>query len=92
MKEIQFFTRKKIDLDRIRILYEDAGWSSYSRDFECLAKGIDQSLMVISAWNQGELVGLVRVIVAMGSRSSIFKTFWFGKSIEEKALVHNWCG
>jgi ribosomal protein S18 acetylase RimI-like enzyme len=62
MKEILFIKQKKIDLDQIRALYEDAGWSTYTQNFDCLAKGIDQSLLIISAWRGGELVGLVRVV------------------------------
>jgi GNAT superfamily N-acetyltransferase len=46
----------------IKNLYEDAGWTSYTKDLPKLMEAIDASLMVISAWDDENLIGLSRVV------------------------------
>lgn len=44
-------------------LYDDVGWSAYTRDILQTQRGIFGSWLVISAWyNEETLIGLVRVI------------------------------
>ncbi len=46
----------------ILALYEDAGWSAYTKDLPTLMEAIENSLTVITAWHDDQLVGLIRVI------------------------------
>ncbi len=62
MENIIYKYDKNIDENKIQKLYEDAGWISYTNDLPTLLKGIESSLMVISAWHKEELVGLIRVV------------------------------
>lgn len=50
------------NIDNIRELYEDAKWITYTKDIENLMKSIENSLIVITAWDNDKLVGLVRVV------------------------------
>ncbi len=43
-------------------LYRDAKWSSYTNDVPKLMQAIANSLMIITAWEGEQLVGLIRVI------------------------------
>ena len=49
----------KSDLEK---LYSSVGWAAYTKNLEVLEQAINHSLQVISAWNEDELVGLIRVI------------------------------
>lgn len=53
---------KEISLTNLKNLYSSVGWSAYTDNIEILMKAIDNSLCVISAWNENELVGLIRII------------------------------
>lgn len=59
---ITFSESKEIDLEKILSLYNDAGWTSYTSVPETLIKGISLSLFVYTAWDQDNLIGLIRVI------------------------------
>lgn len=43
-------------------LYNDANWTTYTRHPEQLVQAINESLYVLSAWDNDTLVGLIRVI------------------------------
>lgn len=43
-------------------LYENAGWSNYTKNPEVLMKAIEHSLIVITAWDKDSLVGLIRAV------------------------------
>ncbi|HFD2030652.1 TPA: GNAT family N-acetyltransferase [Clostridium perfringens] len=43
-------------------MYNDVGWSSYTKDIDSLIKSIKNSLKVISVWDNDLLVGLIRVV------------------------------
>ena len=62
MKSIEYKIGSDISKEHLYALYEDAGWISYTNDMEKLIKALSHSLMVVSAWSQGELVGLIRVV------------------------------
>ena len=55
---------KDLEFDEKEILnlYNDNGWSSYTRDEKSLFKGIKCSLLVLAAYDTGTLVGLIRVV------------------------------
>lgn len=46
----------------ILYLYNDVGWSSYTKNIDSLIKSIKNSLKVISVWDKDLLVGLIRVV------------------------------
>lgn len=68
INNIVFKTIKKFNKIDIQNLYEDAGWTSYTKDISKLLEGIENSLLVVSAWNDDKLVGLIRVV---GDRNTI---------------------
>jgi len=62
MNNIFYKIGNEIDQEKVRKLYEDAGWSNYTKDMTKLMKAVKSSLTVISAWEDNELVGLVRAV------------------------------
>ncbi len=53
---------KSIHSDDLLSLYANVGWTAYTNDLPQLQRGVASSRLVISAWDQDELIGLVRVI------------------------------
>ncbi|EGT0014820.1 TPA: GNAT family N-acetyltransferase [Clostridium perfringens] len=51
-----------LNVEDISYLYNDVGWSSYTKDIDSLIKSIKNSLKVISVWDNDLLVGLIRVV------------------------------
>ncbi len=49
-------------VSEVKSLYEDAEWTSYTKDIQKLIKALNSSLFIITAWDGDELVGLVRVV------------------------------
>ena len=43
-------------------LYSAVGWSAYTDDPEALRKGFEQSLLVLAAYEDDELTGIIRVV------------------------------
>lgn len=50
------------EIEKVIALYEDVQWSAYTNDPKNLKKAIDNSLKVWTAWDDGKLVGLARVV------------------------------
>lgn len=48
--------------DEVRRLYSEVGWVAYTQDMENLKKGYSNSLLVLGAYEKGELLGLIRVV------------------------------
>lgn len=59
---INFNNSKNINREQLGRLYNDVEWYAYTQDLENLQQAIEQSLEVVSAWNEEELVGLIRVV------------------------------
>lgn len=59
---INFNHNKNINIDLLEKLYNDAEWSAYTKDMPLLQQAFVQSLDVISAWDEEELVGLIRIV------------------------------
>lgn len=53
---------KHLPDEQVKKLYNDVGWSLYTRDIDCLQKAIQHSLDVLSIWDKDELIGLIRVV------------------------------
>lgn len=60
--DINYKHNKDIPPSDLAALYTDANWTAYTKDMNKLIDGIKGSLAVITAWQNNELVGLVRVI------------------------------
>jgi ribosomal protein S18 acetylase RimI-like enzyme len=48
--------------DQVRNLYEKAGWTAYTKNIKKLLFGIQNSSFVCSAWDNKQLIGLIRVM------------------------------
>lgn len=59
---IHYKENYQIDKSDLEKLYSSVGWAAYTKNLDVLEKAINHSLQVISAWNEDELVGLIRVI------------------------------
>ncbi|WBW96591.1 GNAT family N-acetyltransferase [Oceanirhabdus sp. W0125-5] len=59
---INYKENKNIDSNKLKELYEDAGWISYTEDIPKLIRAIENSLDVITAWEDNELIGLIRTV------------------------------
>lgn len=59
---IEFKYIKDIKEENIKSLYDDAGWIAYTKDMENLMEAINNSLEVITAWEDDKLVGLIRAV------------------------------
>ena len=48
--------------DEILRLYASVGWTAYTDDPAALERGFRHSLLVLAAWEDGELTGLIRAV------------------------------
>ena len=48
--------------EEILPLYRDAGWTAYTSDPESLRRGFEGSLLVLAAYMEGELAGILRAV------------------------------
>lgn len=51
-----------LEVDQIIDLYNDVEWYAYTNDKIKLKNAIDNSLKVLTAWDDEKLVGLIRVV------------------------------
>lgn len=59
---ITFSNEKHINKEQLEKLYNDAEWYAYTNDLELLQQAINESLFVLTAWEDDNLVGLIRVV------------------------------
>ena len=59
---ITFSNEKHIDKEQLEKLYNDAEWYAYTNDLELLQQAINESLFFLTAWEDDNLVGLIRVV------------------------------
>ncbi len=62
MTDITYKIDQVLNETKVNKLYLDAGWLSYTKNLPLLMTAISNSLMVVSAWSDDELVGLIRII------------------------------
>lgn len=53
---------REIDIQQLLQLYNDAGWSVYTRDPAQLQRGVANSWHVVTAWEGEVLIGLTRCL------------------------------
>ena len=70
----------KYNADEIRGLYAQVGWTAYTENMKALEQGYQNSLLVLAAYENGELLGIVRVV------GDGFKIFWYIRNIKGRAL------
>lgn len=58
--EIKEYT--KYNGDEIQELYSQVGWTSYTENLKVLEQGYQHSLLVLAAYENDELLGIVRVV------------------------------
>lgn len=59
---LEFREEKNISKQDLLNLYNDAGWSSYTKDIEKLQRAFLNSDLVFSAWENNVLIGIVRTV------------------------------
>jgi len=62
MSDIKYSSNREIDFEKIFALYEDAGWTAYTKKPDILEKAIHNSLYILTAWSGNELVGILRAV------------------------------
>lgn len=62
LMKMNFKNNKNIDVKQLERLYNDVEWYAYTQDLPTLKLAIEQSLEVITVWDDEELVGLIRVV------------------------------
>ncbi|MFJ7886911.1 GNAT family N-acetyltransferase [Lysinibacillus xylanilyticus] len=59
---IVFKEEKYIDKNDLKVLYEDVEWYAYTKDLDQLQQALLNSINVLSAWENNQLIGLTRVV------------------------------
>lgn len=59
---IVFKETKQIDQKNLIALYEDVEWYAYTKNINQLEQALLNSLYVLSAWEEENLIGLIRVV------------------------------
>ncbi len=49
-------------LEDLLYLYNNVGWSNYTKNPDMLWKAYEKSLLVITAWEEDRLIGVIRVV------------------------------
>ena len=62
MSGFSIFTSSEFSDAEVLSLYESVSWSAYTREPELLIRAIRSSSFVVTARNDGELIGLARVV------------------------------
>ena len=53
---------KEYKTEEIRRLYTEVGWVAYTENMQALEKGYKNSLLVLAAYENDELLGIIRVV------------------------------
>lgn len=53
---------KECKEDEIKRLYTEVGWSAYTENMQTLEQGYKNSLLVLAAYQNEELLGIIRVV------------------------------
>lgn len=60
--QMNYKEMKNLDKRSLEDLYADVGWSAYTKDVDKLQQAVENSLYVLTAWYEDELIGLIRVV------------------------------
>lgn len=53
---------KEFNMDEIKSLYDAVGWKAYTDNMDILMKGYKNSLKVLAAFKDDELIGIIRAV------------------------------
>jgi len=62
MNSLNFSDNKDLKQEGLLKLYKDAKWLAYTNNPDLLQQAISNSLYVLTAWENGRLVGLIRLV------------------------------
>lgn len=62
MNDLNFSEDKKINRADLLSLYNDANWLAYTNSPELLKQAVNNSLYVLTVWEDKQLVGLIRLV------------------------------
>lgn len=60
--KIDYKQSNDIPKDQLLNLYNDVGWTAYTKEPDKLCAAVQASLKVFTAWKEDELLGLIRVV------------------------------
>jgi len=62
MSKIEFKKNIIPQIEDLAKLYNNVEWYNYTKDLKVLKKAFENSLLIISAWDKDNLVGLLRAV------------------------------
>lgn len=62
VSSINFSNERVIDFQKVLDLYDNAGWTAYTSNPETLQQAINNSLYILTACSEQQLVGLLRAV------------------------------
>lgn len=62
LTDVQIKEYKKYNSEDIPKLYDSVGWSAYTDDLAALENGFNNSLKILAAYKNDELVGIIRAV------------------------------
>ncbi|MBU3156988.1 GNAT family N-acetyltransferase [Clostridium estertheticum] len=57
---IMYNTDKKVDYDKLKTLFNEVGWNDKTEDNNRLLLMVENSQIVVTAWDEGRMVGFAR--------------------------------
>ncbi|MBU3176831.1 GNAT family N-acetyltransferase [Clostridium estertheticum] len=57
---IMYNTDKKVDYDKLKNLFNEVGWNDKTEDNNRLLLMVENSQIVVTAWDEGRMVGFAR--------------------------------
>lgn len=57
---IEYCTDKKVDYERLVVLFNQAGWDDKAQDMKRLKNMVENSQIVVTAWDGDSMVGFAR--------------------------------
>lgn len=57
---IKYYTDKKVNYERLISLFNEAGWNDKTEDMDRLRAMVDNSQIVVTAWDDDEMIGFGR--------------------------------
>jgi ribosomal protein S18 acetylase RimI-like enzyme len=62
ISEIIYKHNSSFTEDEILNLYDNVGWTNYTKNIKKLIRALNNSLYTLTAWDKNKLVGLIRVV------------------------------
>lgn len=57
---INYYTDKKVDYDKLKTLFNQVGWNDKTDDINRLKDMVENSQIVVTAWNEEIMIGFAR--------------------------------